>query len=568
MQIYSINLSIFICYYLRLSNYEQRKELEKRINCILDKFKKNYIDLEDFLNLPIKEEKFIISNIKLDKGIAINRILLENIFALFVAINNKIPIFIIGKSDCSKSLCLKLIIQAMKGSESNNAFFKKYPKIIIHSHKDSFVNKTKYIKNIFKKTLEKISQINIEDKKKIINLIYFDNISLQEHSTNNELKIIINELEYNEKENNRQITFVCISRWNLDSSTMNKGILLSIPELNEKEYKEIAFNIGISFDKNIAIKYKNLFENLGKCYYKYKNYLRKRYYENINIELHEDRDFYHLVKNSARNLINKEKQNELNNESLLDCVIDSIERNFSGIKFKENNKTSLELFKELLHEIYPSCQIKNEHDLLKKIKENLNDIDGRYLLISSQNSICNFLLSTILEDENKDYKFIIGSPFEQDLNSEEYILKVLKKIQAYMGQGKILILKNLEFLYPSLYDLFKQNFTAINNKNYLRLAFGTNTNIFSFVNKDFRCIINIEKDKLSQLDASFLNIFEKHIMSFEYIMDDELIKESEKIKNIIDEFSNCNNKIFKAINYVLKKLMINCGKLRNPSFSL
>ena len=49
-------------------------------------------------------------------------------------------------------------------------------------------------------------------------------------------------------------------------------------------------------------------------------------------------------------------------------------------------------------------------------------------------------------------------------------------------------------------------------------------------------------------------------MSFEYLMNEELIKVSDKIKSDIDKFFVCNTNIFKAINYNLKKLMINCSK--------
>ena len=71
-----------------------------------------------------------------------------------------------------------------------------------------------------------------------------------------------------------------------------------------------------------------------------------------------------------------------------------------------------------------------------------------------------------------------------------------------------------------MYDLFNQNFTVISNKNYSRLAIGSNTNTFAYVNKDFRCIVNVETSKLDQEEAPFLNRFEKHIMSFEYMMDE------------------------------------------------
>ena len=559
IQVYAINLSIFMCYYLRITSKEQRKELEKIMNDILSKYK--IIKLKDFLDLPRKEERFIVNNIKLGKGIAKNRALLENIFSLFVAINSKVPIFIVGKPGCSKSLSMQLIAKSMQGTASDKPFFKKLPRVMIHSYQGSLSSTSKGVENVFIKARETLSQINAKDKNSIISLIYFDEMGLAEHSPHNPLKVIHAELEYDHNENDKQVAFVGISNWNLDAAKMNRGISISIPEPDEEDNKETAFTIGNSYDEVMARNYKNFFENLGKSYYNYKQYLKQKHSNDGKEDFHGNRDFYHLVKNSARNMIDKQNEKALNDASLLECAIDSIERNFSGIQFEENNKkASLEIFKEIFHEIYPDCQIKKEYDVLKRVKENINDINSRYLLIASESSIGTFLLSSILEGEKKDYSFYIGSPFEQDLNSEEYALKVLNKIQAHMEQGNILILKNLESVYPSMYDLFNQNFTVISNKNYSRLAVGSNTNTFAYVDKDFRCIVNVEKAKLDQEEAPFLNRFEKHIMSFEYMMDNELIREAEKIKTTIDGFFKCNDKIFKAINYDLKKLMINCGK--------
>ena len=43
------------------------------------------------------------------------------------------------------------------------------------------------------------------------------------------------------------------------------------------------------------------------------------------------------------------------------------------------------------------------------------------------------------------------------------ILNILLKIYALMKQEIILILKNLEILYPSLYELFNKNFSEYEN---------------------------------------------------------------------------------------------------------
>ena len=566
IQVYSINLSIFVCYYLRITNKEERKELKQKMNTILNKYK-NIFKLQDFLDLPLKEERFIVNNIKLDKGIAKNRALLENLFSLFVAINSKVPIFIVGKPGCSKSLSMQLITKSMQGNASEKPFFKSLPKNIIHSYQGSLSSTSRGVENVFHKARATLSQLKAkkeksenEDVEKIISLIYFDEMGLAEHSPHNPLKVIHSELEYDQNEGDKKVAFVGISNWNLDAAKMNRGISISIPEPDEEDNKETAFTIGNSYDEVISLRYKSFFENLGKSYYDYKQYLKQNHSLDGKEDFHGNRDFYHLVKNSARTMIDKEKHNNLNDQTLIECAIDSIERNFSGIQFDDNKKASLEIYKNIFHEIYPNCIVKKEYDVLKRIKENINDINSRYLLIASDSSLGTILLSSILEGEKNEYSFYIGSPFEQDLNSEDYTLKVLNKIQSHMERGNILILKNLETVYPSMYDLFNQNFAVIGNKNYSRLAVGSSTNTFAYVDKDFRCIVNVDSKKLDQEEAPFLNRFEKHIMSFEYMMDEELIKLAEKIKNTVDGFFKCDVKAFKAINYDLKKLMINCDK--------
>ena len=39
-------------------------------------------------------------------------------------------------------------------------------------------------------------------------------------------------------------------------------------------------------------------------------------------------------------------------------------------------------------------------------------------------------------------------------------------------EGNVIIFNNLESIYPSLYDLFNQNFTYISGKKYARIALG------------------------------------------------------------------------------------------------
>jgi hypothetical protein len=341
---------------------------------------------------------------------------------------------------------------------------------------------------------------------------------------------------------------------------MNRGISISIPEPNEEDNAETSLTIGKSYDEHLAERYKSFYENLGLIYYEYKQYLKEKQNLDGKEDFHGNRDFYHFVKNATKNMLIKEKNHELNDDTLLECGISSIERNFGGLQFKDmDKKTSLEVVKEIFKKQYPNIEVKKEYNIMQRIKENINDLNSRYLLLISKSSLSTALLSTILSEEQREYNFYIGSKFEADLAREEYAFKVLNKIQVNMENGNILILKDLESVYPAMYDLFNQNFTVLSNKNYACLAVGSSVNTFSLVNDNFRCIVNVDINNIDNEEAPFLNRFEKHIMSFEYLLDGELIKESNIIKTNLNELVKINDKEFLAINYDLSKLLINCN---------
>ena len=556
IQVYAINLSIFINFYLRLETREQRYELKQKMNEIILKFDPKFKP-KDFLYLPLKEENFLYNGIKLDKGIVKTRFLLENIFSLFVSINTKIPLFIIGKPGFSKTLSVKLITYSMRGSSSYNLFFKKYPRVITHRYNCSLLSTSNGIGDIFKKSYEIKNQLNIEVKEKYISLIFFDDMELAEFLPNNPLNIIHSKLEFDKNEDDESIAFVGISNNKLDYTIVNRGIMVSVLEFDLEDLKETAFNIAYSYDEAIAKKYKSFLENLASCFFEYNNnYLKRNHMLFGKEDFHGIKDFYHLITYSIRKIIEKEKQNNLNNQTLSEIAIDSIEKNFSGIIFDEG--TSEEIFKKIFQKLYPIYQVGKKYDIPKKIKENVNDLNDRYLLIASENSIGTVLIPSIFEEEQKCFIYLIGSPFTQDLNSEEYNLRLLNKIQSYMERNIILILKNIGKVYFSLYDLFNQNFIKFRNKNYLSLGIDHYPNNLSYINENFKIIIDIELSKLEE--ALFANMFEKHIINIEYLLNEELIKEAERIKRNIDEFFECNTKFFEAINFDLKKLMINCNK--------
>ena len=563
LQIYSIILAVFTCYYLRISDNTARDKLESELNKLIENYnnshKKNY---NKFKELPEKEESYIIENIELEKGIAKNKALKDNIFSLFVAINTKVPIFIVGKPGCSKSLSVQLINKAMKGASSKALLFKYLPKIILNSYQGSMGSTSKGVKKVFQKARSALERMSVEDRKNNISMIFFDEMGLAEHSPNNPLKVIHSELEYDLNEGYKKIAFVGISNWALDASKMNRGMYLSIPEPTEKDVQETSLTIGKSYNMDIANENTMFYENLGLTYYNYKKYLQDFHNQDGKEDFHGNRDFYHLVKNASRNMI-KLGERDIDPNILERIAVKSIERNFGGLQFKDLTKdTSLLIIKKIFNKMYPNCVVRGYYDVLERISENILDIYSRYLLVTSKSSVSAFLLSSILSKLNKDASFYIGSQFKKDLQSEEYTLKILNKIQLLMEQGKVLILNNLESVYPALYDLFNQNFTKVSDKNFARIAIGSSTNAFSFVHKEFRCIVSVDQDQIEEEEPPFLNRFEKHILSFEYLIKEKenLFETSMNIYEKIKQMISCDENKFLGINYDIITMLPNLDK--------
>ena len=92
-----------------------------------------------------------------------------------------------------------------------------------------------------------------------------------------------------------------------------------------------------------------------------------------------------------------------------------------------------------------------------------------------------------------------------------------------MDEGNLVILSDLEKTYPSLYELFNQNFMIIDGKQYTRIALGFSNNQYSHVNINFKCIVILNQNMINKQQPPFINRFEKHQISFE-----SLLKEEEK----------------------------------------
>ena len=388
--------------------------------------------------------------------------------------------------------------------------------------------------------------IHIKDE--VIPVFYFDEMGLAEDSPNNPLKVIHSELEYDDNE--QKIAFVGISNWRLDASKMNRTIFLGVPPLEEQDLVETAREISHNLDIEISSKYKELFSFLVKTYCEYKEFTKKT----TQSEFHGLRDFYHLIKNAMQYLLSEkniqknirikddeEKINENINENInirekaYEIGIKSLQRNFDGLKEPFNSFIKIkEIFDKFYKDISKNYN-NNGFNTFDCLKDNIKDNNSRYLLIIMESSMSLHLLSYIMQELNKKYVFYSGSQLNEDLNKEKYNEKLLNKIQLSLENGDILVLKNMENIYPSLYNLFNQNFTMLGGKKFARIAFA-NYKSYSVVNDSFRAIILVDEEQIKEKleDPPFLNRFEKHVFSFDYLMNEMELKITNKIINYID----------------------------------
>ena len=348
----SIALSLFITYSIRilqesdygnyisninpklteLSNYFNINNWDKTENeNVLLTFKKNA-----FLYIVNEEQKFIIDQMELHKvkGLGINNSLKKNIFLMFFSIYTHIPLIIVGKPGCSKSLSIQLIIRFMRGEYSNSNFLKNYPSINNTNFQGSETNTPESIEKIFK-----ISEEKLTDKvDEMISLLIFDELGLSEKSPTNCLKVLHSKLEIslNQKDENK-ISFIGISNWRLDAAKMNRTIFLAIPEITIDDIRLTSEAIAKSYDTDLYTKYLKEFQFLEYAFYKYKEELNaQNELTEFEQNYHGGRDFYHIIKNFSSEMI---KNNyPIDDISKKKAINYSLARNLNGLEINGENQ--------------------------------------------------------------------------------------------------------------------------------------------------------------------------------------------------------------------------------------
>jgi hypothetical protein len=95
-------------------------------------------------------QDLIMKEIQLEKNIAKNDALKENVWMMFICISLRIPLFLVGKPGSSKSLAKTVITDVMQGQQSKSEFFKQFKEIHLSSFQCSPLATADGILSIFR----------------------------------------------------------------------------------------------------------------------------------------------------------------------------------------------------------------------------------------------------------------------------------------------------------------------------------------------------------------------------------------------------------------------------------
>ena len=502
-KIKSIICSIYLCYYIKLTdeekinnfNFQLRNILFKLVNYgeadsnkddynkgnLLDQIKsgelKNNLKqnlkghFSDFLEI---EEDYLKDKIELGKGIDKNNLLKDNIFLLFSAVITEIPLIIVGNTASGKSSSIQLIYELMKGIYSKNKFFLKFPPVILTYFEGSEFTVSEDVEKLFERPDNILVFFKIKKKKEKefpISMNFFDELGIAEKSENNPLNLLNSKLEYASK--GKGINFIGISNISLDRAKLNKAFNLYVSDLDRID--PLTDNPK-SIDEYIS---KYLIEQKEEKKIKVDHGISDFYYINSYIENTYERYFrdiyYSVGAYFDLKLKDIEKKIKIKGEILEEF---KIKKSTKKKNDKENEKEAIKvssvfLFRKMLNLVYDIeklYKISNirifKYYLNESIKKTINDINNSYLL-----GIKSFLVSLIYQNIKKQYSFKLnelyeGSPFYDDYN--EYIFKKMKEIKDDAKKSKLIILQALNNIYPYLYDLFNMNYIKEDEKKYVR----------------------------------------------------------------------------------------------------
>ncbi|KAH9251570.1 hypothetical protein BASA81_010609 [Batrachochytrium salamandrivorans] len=173
---------------------------------------------------------------QLERGIAMNEALSENLFLCVVCILNRIPLFLVGKPGTSKTLALQIAASNLLGRSSPRPFWRKFPGLAVFTYQCSPLSTAQEIKRQFDVACRYQSHASEQ-----VSVFVLDEVGLAEFSPSLPLKVLHSMLV------DPPCAVIGVSNWTLDRAKMNRAILLTRPEPSVFDLKFTGERISQSF---------------------------------------------------------------------------------------------------------------------------------------------------------------------------------------------------------------------------------------------------------------------------------------------------------------------------------
>ena len=532
----AVLLALAHCYYVRLASSDSRAEyrrlLQQTWNARDAAALRSGPALRDneFVDVIKAEQHEYLRRMHIPDGVALNGALLENVFVLLVCILNRLPVFLVGKPGCSKSLAMQLIFANLRGRDSTDPHFKTLPQLLEFRYQCSEDSTSEGIRKVF----ERVKKAAAKDEEAIAVLL-LDEIGLAEVSRHNPLKVLHELIEPDSRAElaalggGREVSaydlpyaVVGISNWALDAAKMNRAVVLSRPEPDVDELTQTATDIVESLSSKREARDKGkLLRAISTAYFEFR--MRQqgsprdgqaqasvddavaRERDEAAANFHGLRDFYNLVRSIGRSI-------NLNDAA----VVEAVSRNFGGLP--DSAAQFLQILDDNLKKGPRMHPLPTATEL---ITANLRDARARHLMLIVRGDAATCLLELPeIRAQLNDPVVMLASRFRED-QGEEHACSQLSRIISEMEAGRQLIVKDFDRIYGALYDMLNQNYrertvqTAAGEqrRRFCRVAHG-NTAKHCDVHEAFRMVILEEERDLQHSDPPRLNRCEKQQLTY------------------------------------------------------
>ena len=530
----SVILALGHCYQSRLPTANSRQNYRMKVASAFSKQFKGFKESHFEAVVRVEQEEYL-ARMELPEGTAINAALRENVFVMLVCILNHIPVFVVGKPGCSKSLSMQVIRSNLRGKDAKDPFLKTLPKLYVVSFQGSKSSTSEGIVKVFEKARKYKSYNKTDD---VLPVVLLDEIGLAEDSKHNPLKVLHSLLEPGDGDF-PDVAVVGISNWALDPAKMNRANHLSRPEPDVEDLFDTGlsirgahFKVGTTRSERKYQTPTNLSDEQLRClaeaYYEYQEGQERHNFHGL-------RDYYSLIKNLSAPAENNNFWDETGGKTA-SAIHRALQRNFGGL---DDICKIQRLFVEKIkaHDVVQDYHPVIVTDL---IRDNLYDRNARHLMLITSGDSAIGILDQTLQSLDKEKITIFGSRLEEDL-SEDYSYRILSRIILCMERDCVLILRDLENIYGSLYDMLNQNYTVVGGKKNCRVALGPFSNPMCQVHDGFRCIVLKDHQMIAKADPPFLNRFEKQILRFSDVLDPEQHKMIEYLQTWVTNISTSTN---------------------------